>query len=702
MTDESPSVHSWQYDAFISYTHFDDQLNNLVKALAERLSVRFKEATGTRLRIFLDVRDVSNAMLWEERILGALSSSATLIPVETPSYLTSEWCQKELDTFLVLERERRHVYGLLPYESLIFPVLRIPPEAPHRGSAEAHSRQQELSSRQATNLTHIEPGTEQFNTAVDRLVDDLIPILQKLSYAGFPSIASEGPARKMRRVTVPLVSTSSRFDPTAQLQLLSDAEAVTVVGIANEWLADILEEAIEQKRVKANDSGAFWDHLHIVFLADGQLINVEDELSTEFPDPNDAWQERARRAAQSRRRIMSLLLRLGIPGRWTIFSYPYALPFSGSLFAMRDGKRIVQLNVRHPSRSEPDQLHIDFFDRIDEFFESAFHTIVESSKEEHEVVLVGTPGREKHTFLCQKPRYRRSVLVEGRNFSDWIPAIVAITWREGRTGPEPLLQVNTPRNSTREMGKASHVSGYINLRDHVFPEALAASERTPFTVGVEAAERALARELLQDFGIRSCPSLPVLIGTEPFYYSDKENLFFYLFSQQIDSTHVFAPSTQMFPWTITELVNTRRRQVLVNAGDLLTQDLNNQQRRRAQELVAANLEAHGDRDLANEVVRALQTQNASSELISRLRAAASDIQVYKYAAAHELAASGLAGLQYRIFFSHLLPAYASLGMPGAEELLEDIRSAPAVFNAAEHLTALYSNEDFMMSLPMEI
>ena len=564
----------WQYDVFISYARFDDDLHSLVNALTSRMTFRFREATGLDLRIFVDRTDVSSAMISQPRIEAALNTSATLIVMRTPSYYTSTWCQREFDTFLIIERELKRQYELLPYEALIFPILRIPANDTLEADNVIDQRRQELATRQKISLVRIEPATEDFNLAVDRLITDLIPVLQKLMRSGvgtrsLHSTTSTGSIQLP--ITAPLVTTSAGADDRKLLQLLTDAQSVSIVGITNERLPDLLELAIEQKHNRTGDSLAFWDHLNVVFLSDDLLVHVNDELSVEFPGKAEALIERTRRVSHSRRRLMSLLIRRGVPGHWALYSHPHALPFTGNLFSMPDGKRVVQLQVRRPSRREVEHLHIDFLDRVDQFFESAFQEIIDNSREEHEIVLAGTVGAEPHTFLCRGSKFRRSVLIEGRNTSDWLPAIVAITWRDGRNGPEPLLQINTPKNSTREMGKISHVSGYINYQDHPISatEDAARSEPSEFVIPVETAMNTLRRELLHDFGIRSYPEAARFLGSQSFYYPDKENLFFYMLAQKINSTHLFASETRMFAWTMDDLLKVRHYHVLSSAQNAL-------------------------------------------------------------------------------------------------------------------------------------
>jgi hypothetical protein len=119
-------------------------------------------------------------------------------------------------------------------------------------------------------------------------------------------------------------------------------------------------------------------------------------------------------------------------------------------------------------------------------------------------------------------------------------------------------------------------------------------------------------------------------------------------------------------------------------------------------LLVANLNAHGDDDLAIEVGTAIHEGELDTGLMTKLEGISEEIQICKYSAGRELAVGGLAGLQYRVFFSHLLPAYSSTGVPGAEVAINHVNESPQRRGAIARLQALYADEEFITSLPMEL
>jgi hypothetical protein len=689
----------WEYDLFISHVHRETHGSSAFLALIQRLSQSFEERTGRKLRLFVDREGVRSANLWERLIHSALSNSAAIVAVYSPSYFVSEWCCREWDTFRIVERERRESLQLLPYESLIFPVLLSEPAVSE--DSDTDRRTAEMQSRQAVDLTNVPPDTELFNQRVDRLVSDILLAFQKISLnTRRPRVGADHLAESAQDRTTPLVTTYSGASRQRQIQLLAYSKSATIVGISNTWVPECVEAALSEKR-RAEGSAAFWDHLHVVFLSEDLLPYVNDGTSADFSSVEDAIRHRGQAAGYAKRRLMSLLLRIGVHGRWTLYSYPHLLPFVGNLFTMPAGERVVQLSMLRPSRPEEDNLNIDFLDRVDQFFESMFREVVESAKEEHEIVIMGVP-RGDGTFWCRSARFRRAVLVEGRNVSDWVAAVVAVTWRRGMAGPEPLLQVNTPQNSTREIGKASHVSGYINLQDRGSHGGTASGGTDESVLTAATASSAIARELWSDFSIRNSHLPPQLIDTLRFYYTDKENLYFYVFAQEIPATHVFADAVQMFSWTVQELVRVRIRHVLVNALAAIEAPLSDEQRKRAGTLLAANLRAHGEPDTASRVSAALVGGAAKAATREDLLAKVQQNCVLKYAAGRELVVDGLAGLQYRAFFSHLLPAYARLGVAGAQEALTAIRGNRDRQAAVDELSLRYQDEQLICSLPIEV
>jgi len=117
------------HDIFISYGHLDDlnpfgQDKGWVDLLHERLLVLVGQALGYEPTIWRDGHDLQG----NDRLVGAISegvtSSLLLVPVITPRYVQSEWCNREMDAFHAAEPPAR---GAGPeFRSRVFKVVKTP------------------------------------------------------------------------------------------------------------------------------------------------------------------------------------------------------------------------------------------------------------------------------------------------------------------------------------------------------------------------------------------------------------------------------------------------------------------------------------------------------------------------------------------------------------------------------------------------
>jgi hypothetical protein len=64
--------------------------------------------------------------------------------------------------------------------------------------------------------------------------------------------------------------------------------------------------------------------------------------------------------------------------------------------------------------------------------------------------------------------------------------------------------------------------------------------------------------------------------------------------------------------------------------------------------------------------------------------------------------AGLSGLQFREFFTILLPFYERVGVPGAAQHLMLVRDDEAKRKAVERLAELYRDERVMQLIPVEL
>jgi hypothetical protein len=87
------------------------------------------------------------------------------------------------------------------------------------------------------------------------------------------------------------------------------------------------------------------------------------------------------------------------------------------------------------------------------------------------------------------------------------------------------------------------------------------------------------------------------------------------------------------------------------------------------------------------------------EEIGRLRREAA---LYSPASSQLAHIQGLTRLQYREFFSSLLPLYERIGVPGARQQVAEVRSNSSKRSALDQLVKLYASEPDMRNLPIEV
>ncbi len=113
-------------EIFISYTHADNTplargLEGWIDLLHQRLADQLFQALGYKVRIWRDSKLTGNDIFSEE-IFNQLSRTAILVSVLSPRYLTSEWCQRELNEFCQYAKQNG---GLRPNsKSRVFKVVK--------------------------------------------------------------------------------------------------------------------------------------------------------------------------------------------------------------------------------------------------------------------------------------------------------------------------------------------------------------------------------------------------------------------------------------------------------------------------------------------------------------------------------------------------------------------------------------------------
>ena len=475
--------------------------------------------------------------------------------------------------------------------------------------------------------------------------------------------------------------------------LLSQAEKITIVGYTNESLASMLRLALTRKRAAMLRPDSCWSSVRVVFLSDDLLDRINDERG--YPNPREARLLRRRLAVYGRRTVRIFLRSL--PGRvkWTIYDSPYFPPLVGTLFEMPDGQRIIQLLIRRRQRSGSDHLYLELDDTRGHYFSAVFDEIVDSGTDDNKLVPVGRVVNGKR-FLTTSTRYRRNVLVDSSGARDWLPMVLVITWQMRGGQAEPLLQLRTQRNATRELDRFTHLAGHITQdKPTVVGLEFGLEDHLPMTTA--------AQRVQMETGESDPGELTPLV-TGKYFHPDKEHLFFFVYSCRLPDGLQLWPQAEMSALSVSELLSIRQNQVLRMALALCQAPPSRRPARGAAfEIVTQNLVLHGYPGIAAKLTEAGGAWAADLDAIAtELRDLEERTRQIWPAYEGDAEVVGLSGFQFREFFRTLLPFFASVGVPEAAEHLTLLRDDEAKRVAVDRLSELYDDERVMASLPIEL
>jgi hypothetical protein len=101
----------FQSDVFISYSHIDDQpfgeeQKGWVSEFHRNLEIRIKVLLGRGVDVWRDPK-LRGVDVFSTEIERRLCDSALLVSIISPAYVQSEWCSKELETFVQAVEQRQ-------------------------------------------------------------------------------------------------------------------------------------------------------------------------------------------------------------------------------------------------------------------------------------------------------------------------------------------------------------------------------------------------------------------------------------------------------------------------------------------------------------------------------------------------------------------------------------------------------------------
>jgi hypothetical protein len=112
--------HKYKYNdeviVFLSYTRLDDEFfRGYISSLRDILEKAVRVVTGNRkFTIFQDVDNIKIGENWQERLRTTLGRARCLIPIITPSFITSDMCRDELSSFMSREHDANSRDLILP------------------------------------------------------------------------------------------------------------------------------------------------------------------------------------------------------------------------------------------------------------------------------------------------------------------------------------------------------------------------------------------------------------------------------------------------------------------------------------------------------------------------------------------------------------------------------------------------------------
>jgi hypothetical protein len=93
----SKHPHGYEYDLFVSYSTRDLLW---VRPFHDDLVAEVNRFTNPDIFPFFDKTRLQPGYVWNEKLLGAARNSAVLVPILSPRFFDSDYCQKEVQAFV--------------------------------------------------------------------------------------------------------------------------------------------------------------------------------------------------------------------------------------------------------------------------------------------------------------------------------------------------------------------------------------------------------------------------------------------------------------------------------------------------------------------------------------------------------------------------------------------------------------------------
>jgi TIR domain/Domain of unknown function (DUF4062) len=219
---------SYDYDLFISYAHIDDLSpfggeKGWISLLHERLSVLLSQALGYEVNIWRD----GHSLQGNDELGGAIGEGVTrsllLLPVISPRYVQSDWCNREVNAFHAAPPPGHTAAPA--FRSRVFKVVKTPLPVHLRDSEPEHIRNligyqfygEDESSGVLTEFSP-DPSDKQYWKTLNRLVADIKRTLIELKHTAAQVPATPAATHAPAAASSPTAAAPPAAHATAEVE----------------------------------------------------------------------------------------------------------------------------------------------------------------------------------------------------------------------------------------------------------------------------------------------------------------------------------------------------------------------------------------------------------------------------------------------------------------------------------------------------
>ncbi len=272
---------------FWSYAREDDKsLRGKLGQLRDLLTSELRSQLGEEVELFHDVGAIPYGAEWEREIRHAIGKANFFVPIITPRFLRSHWCNKEVELFVARQNEIFAAYPAFSEHSRIFPILYIDVDDVDPQSFE---NLEQITRRQYLKFSHLRLKnyeSEEVLTQISRLAGDIRKLLRlKVPRAPTPE---ERAAQDRRRADEE--AERARLAAEAQRR---DEEAAAIAAAERARRAE--QADLERQRLKAQADAArearrlWWRKYGPVSSVAGGLVLVVAAMAA-FSSPGGGGQ----------------------------------------------------------------------------------------------------------------------------------------------------------------------------------------------------------------------------------------------------------------------------------------------------------------------------------------------------------------------------------------------------------------------------